>query len=89
MLLTELFENLQLLLLVAGWQPHFLLPLIVHHLLDHAPRLTVQIAQLRVFRLDLGGVDGGVVGEDVWPPFHLILLLEVDFDALLVFEGPG
>jgi hypothetical protein len=32
-----------------------------HHFLNHSPRLSVQIRKLRVFRLDFGRVDRGVV----------------------------
>lgn len=39
-----------------------------HHLLDHRPCLTIKIRQLRVFGLDLCGVDFGMMGEDVGPP---------------------
>lgn len=91
-LLLELLEDIRLLLLVRGWQAVLLLPLVVHHLLDHAPRLAVEIGELGVFGLDLGDVDGGRAGDDVRPPLHLIHLVEVDLDGLCAVgvcgEGP-
>ena len=41
MTLLEFLQYVQLALLIARRLPHLLLPLIVHHLLDHAPRLAV------------------------------------------------
>lgn len=46
-----LLQDILLLLLFRGGQPHGLLPLIIHHLLHHTARLTVQIWQLRRFHL--------------------------------------
>lgn len=82
MLLLELLQQLQLLLLIARRLAHLLLPLIEHHLLDHPPRLAVQIAQVAVLRLDLARVDLGRAGDDVGPPLQLVRLVEVDLDIL-------
>ena len=49
-----------------------------------APRIAVEISQLAVLGMDLGGVDLGVVGEDVLPPLLLVELLEVEVHGLLV-----
>ena len=49
----ELLQRVLLLLLVAGGFAHLLLPLVVHHLLHHATRLSIQIAQLTVLGLHL------------------------------------
>lgn len=89
MLFLELLEHIQLLLLVAGRLSHLLLALIEHHLLDHRTGFTVEVTELRVLGRDLGGIDLGVVRKHVRPPLHRVDLLEVDFDELLVFEGPG
>ena len=42
-LLHELLQHVLLLLLVRGGQTHLLLALVVHHLLNQAARLAVQI----------------------------------------------
>lgn len=82
MLLLELLQNVQLLLFVTGGLACLLLSLIVHHLLDHASRLAIQIPQFAVFWLDLAGVDLGCRGDDMGPPFHLIDLVQVHLDVL-------
>jgi hypothetical protein len=81
MLFLELLEDVELLLLVAGGLARLLLPLIVHHLLDHAPRLSIEVAQLAVLGLDLAGVDLGRRGDDMGPPLHLVLLVQVNFNV--------
>lgn len=43
---------------------------IPHHLLYHPPRLGVQVRKGRRSRVDLGGVNSWVVGEDVRPPLR-------------------
>jgi hypothetical protein len=30
-----------------------------------------------------------MVGQNVWPPLHLVHFLEMNLDGLLIFEGPG
>lgn len=92
MLVLKFLEHVQLLLLITRRLPSFLLSLIVHHLLHHAPRLTIQIAQLTVLGVDLGGVDLGGRGDDVRPPFHLVDFVEVDGELLAGrggLERPG
>ena len=59
MLLHKLLEHFLLLLLLTRRLPLSLHLLVVHHLLDHAPRLTVKITELAVLRYDLGCVDLG------------------------------
>ena len=72
MTLLELLQNIQLPLLITRRLSHLLLPLIIHHFLHHAPRLTVQIPQLAVLRLDFGGVEEvRGVGRDGGPPLLL------------------
>lgn len=78
----ELLQDVELLLLVARGLACLLLPLVEHHLLDHAACLAVEIAQLAVLRLDLAGVDLGGRGDDVRPPLHLVDLVEVDLNVL-------
>ena len=76
----ELFEDIRLLLFLRRGQTLLLLPLVEHHLLDHAARLPVEVRELRILWLDLGDVDLGGVLDDVRPPLHLVYLVEVDFD---------
>ena len=72
----SLFQHIHLLTLIARWLPHFLLPLIIHHLLYHSPRLPVQIPQLTVIRRDLARVDlERCVRCHRGPPFHLVGLV--------------
>ena len=92
MLLLELLQHLHLLLLIARGLAHLLLPLIIHHLLYHGPRLAVQIAELAVLGRDLGGVDLRRRSHNMRPPFHLVGLVEVDVEFFAVgrsFERPG
>jgi len=94
MLPLKLLQHLQLPLLLARRLPHLLLPLIIHHFLHHAPRLAVQIAQLRVLGLDFGGVEEvGGVGGDGGPPLHFVGFVEVEGYFFCGggrgFEGPG
>lgn len=42
-LILELLEDIYLLLLVRRGEALLLLPLVEHHLLDHAPRVTVEV----------------------------------------------
>jgi hypothetical protein len=93
MLVLKLLEDVGLFLLITRGFAHLLLPLIVHHLLDHATRVAVQVAQLAVIRLDLAYVDLGCRGDHVCPPLHLVDLLQVDLDRLGIVgrrrQGPG
>ena len=73
----KLLQHILLLLLITRRLPHFLLPLIIHHLLDHAPRLPVQITQLAILRLDLGDVDFRRGCHDMCPPLHLVYFVEM------------
>ena len=81
MLLLELLQNIQLFLLIRRWQVQRLLPLIKHHFFDSLARITVEISQLGIFRLNLLRVDGRVAFQDAVPPFHLVQLLQIDDDA--------
>ena len=83
MTLLELLQHVQLPLLLARRLPHLLLPLIIHHFLDHAPRLTVQVPQFTVLGCNLGGVEEvGRVGRNRGPPLLLEGFVEVDGDVL-------
>jgi len=86
MLRLELRQQLGLPLLLARGQAGLLLALVVHHLLDHAARLAVEVAEARVLGLDARHVDGGRGGDDVRPPLELVGLVEVDVEGL---EGRG
>ena len=78
MLLHKLLQHILLLLLIARRLTHFLLTLIIHHLLDHCARRAVQVAEFAVLGLDLGRVDFGRRRHDVGPPFHLVDFFQVD-----------
>jgi hypothetical protein len=87
MLRLELPHNLRLLLLIAARLASLLLPLIVHHLLDHPSRLAVQVTELAVFGRNLADVNARRRSHDVLPPFHLVRLRELD--AQLLRAGGG
>ena len=93
MLRLEALQHLHLLLILARRLTHLLLALIIHHLLDHAPRLAIQIAEFAVLGRDLRDVDLGRRGDDMGPPFHLVDLVEMDGDFFAGvrqrFERPG
>ena len=93
MLRLELPHNLRLLLLIAAWLARLLLPLIIHHLLDHAPSLSIEVAELAVLGRDFADVDARRRSDDVLPPLHLVGLGELDaqfFGARgRAFESPG
>lgn len=92
MLLLELLQHVHLLLLIARRLAHLLLPLIVHHLLHHAARLAVQVAQLAVLRRNLRCIDLRRGRHHVCPPLHLVDLVEVNADLFAgrcCFESPG
>eukprot|EP00035_Acanthoeca_spectabilis_P040071 m.67181 g.67181 ORF g.67181 m.67181 type:complete len:365 (+) comp9851_c0_seq1:3382-4476(+) len=87
--LLELLKHGKLVLLVRGRQPGLLLPLVVHHLLDHATGLAVQVAELGVLRLNLAGVHLLVRRHNVRPPLHLVDLFQLDHNLAAVREDPG
>ena len=72
MLLHKLLQHILFLLLITRWLALFLLALIIHHLLDHASRLPIQISQFAILGLDLGNIDFGGGRYDVCPPFELV-----------------
>lgn len=78
MLSLELLQNIRLPLLITSHPTCLLLPLIIHHLLDHRPRLAVQIAQARILRGDLADVDLRRTRHDMRPPLHLIHLVQMN-----------
>lgn len=75
----ELLQHLNFLLLITRRLARLLLSLIIHHLLDHTPRLSIQITQLRVLRCDLGDVYLRRRGNNMCPPFHLVDFIQVQF----------
>lgn len=84
----ELLQHIHLLSLVTRRLAHLLLPLIIHHLLHHSPRLPIQISQLAILRLDLGGIQEiGRIGRDTGPPLHLVRFVEVDGDVFACGRG--
>lgn len=89
MLLHKCAQHILFLLLITCRLPHLLLALIKHHLLDHTPRLTIQITQLAVLRCDLRDVDFWGRGDDVFPPLHLVGFVEVELEHFGAFGGGG
>lgn len=87
MLLHELGKNVLFLLFVAGWQTHFLLSLVVHHLLDKAASFALQVGQLRRFRVDFLCGNWWIAGHQSIPPRHLVDFLERQNDRI-VFDDP-
>ena len=83
----KLLQNIHLLLLIRGRQPRLLLALVKHHLLHHTPRLAIEVGQLRGVGLNLGDIDLGGRGDDVCPPFHLVLLVEMNGQLLASRRG--
>lgn len=75
MLILKLLHEIRLLLLIATHAPRLLLALIIHHLLNHTPRLAIEVAQFRVLRTDLSHVDSWRTGHDMRPPIHFIDLI--------------
>lgn len=80
MLLLELLENIELLLLIACGLACLLLSLVKHHLLHHAACLAIEITQLAVLGLDLGGIYLGRRCDNVGPPLELVHLIEMNGD---------
>ena len=94
MFLLKLLQNIPLLLLITRQPTHLLLPLIIHHLLDHCSRLAIQLTQRRVLRRNLRNVDLRRTRNNMRPPLHLVHLVQVDRDFLAGrlrcrFKGPG
>jgi hypothetical protein len=81
--LHECIQLTFLLLLVCGRQTSLLLSLIVHHFLNNATCVTIEIRKFRVLWLDLLCVDLFVSRNDRVPPVLLILLGELDFQHAL------
>merc|ERR1719219_2261052 len=71
----KLLHDVLLLLFVTGGFTHLLLSLVVHHLLYHPSRLSIQVTELAVLWLNFLGVDLGVGSYQLVPPFHLVHLL--------------
>jgi hypothetical protein len=82
MLSLELLQQLHLLLLVATGTAHFLLSLIIHHLLNHSTSLAIQITQTRILRRDLGHINLRRSSNNMRPPLNLVDLIEVNIDFL-------
>ena len=94
MLLLKPLQNLPLLRLLTTNPTSLLLLLLNHHLLNHRPRLSIQITQVRRLGRDLGHVDSRRRGHHVRPPVHLVDFVEVQGDFFTggvrcCFEGPG
>jgi hypothetical protein len=89
MLSLELLQQVHFPLLVTAGATHLLLPLIIHHLLDHRASRAIQIAQAGVLWRDLRNVDLGRSCHNVRPPFDLVHLVEVDIDFLARWGGGG
>lgn len=77
MLILELLQQIRLLLLITRHTTTLLLPLIIHHLLNHSPCLAIQVTQTRILRLDLGNVDLRRTRDNMRPPLDLVHLVQV------------
>ena len=84
----RLFHHILFLLFFGCRQSHFLLALVVHHLLDETSRLSVQVGQLRRFGIDLFRVDLRIGHDQTTPPLHLVHLLQSDEQRCLVLDQP-
>lgn len=83
MSIHECLELVLLLTLLARRFAHGFLLLIEHHFLNRLPRLSVQVRELGVLRLDLLRVDLDVSLKEAVPPVLTLMLLECDLqDAL-------
>lgn len=82
MLRLELAQQILLLLIIASGQTSLLLSLIVHHFLDHASCLAVQVGEVGGLGGYFGDVDARSGGDDVSPPFHFVRFVEVDLNGL-------
>ena len=94
MFLLKLLQNIPLLLLITRQPTHLLLSLIIHHLLNHRPRLTIQITQRRRLRRNLTNVDFRRPHNNMRPPLHLIHFIQMNDDFLARwgrsrFQCPG
>ncbi len=85
----ELFEYVLLVLLVTGGLALPLHLLVVHHLLDHAARLAVELGQFRVLGHDLRRVDLGRRRHYVCPPVRPAGLGQVNRDLFGVVGFRG
>ncbi len=83
MLRLKFLQHIHLLLLIASRFPQFFLALIIHHLLDHTSRFTVEITEFGILGGDLRGIDFWCGRDHVRPPFHLVDFVEVDRDFFL------
>jgi hypothetical protein len=92
-LIHKLLQHVLLLLLIASGLSHLLLPLVIHHFLNHASSLSIKVTQSAVFRLNLGNINLRRRCYDVGPPFHFIHFVEVYFNNLCSggrsCESPG
>lgn len=94
MLRLELLQQICLALLITGHTARLLLSLVVHHLLHHRARLTIQVTQVGVLGRDLSHVDLGPSRHHMRPPLLFVDLVEVNGDFLAWgswggLEGPG
>ena len=84
----ELLELILLLLFVGRGQAGLLLSLIVHHFLNDAASVTIQVRQLRVLWLHLLSVDLDITLNDGTPPLLLVFLSKTELeDAITVSES--
>ena len=87
MLSLELLQQLHLLLLITARTTHLLLPLIIHHLLDHSTSLAIQITQTRILRRNLGHINLRRSSNNMRPPLNLVDLIKVNIDFLAGWDG--
>lgn len=80
----EFWHYILLFLIVACWQTHFLLTLIVHHLLHQRSCFAIQVGKFRRFRIDLLSWHCRIWGDQLVPPWHLVDFLQSNDDGVFV-----
>ena len=88
MLRHKLLHHILLLYLITRREPHLLLPLIKHHLLNATPSFRVQIRQFAALWFNLLSVNLGFPFHTALPPLHLVLLCQEHRYDLLILDVP-
>lgn len=83
----KLLKHFVLLLFFRRRQAHCLLPLIVHHFLNHSSGFPIEIWQLWITRRNLLRVDERISEYQVGPPFHFIHLKLTEEEIRLDWVG--
>jgi hypothetical protein len=76
----KLLQHVQFFLLITSRLPHLFLSLIKHHFFNHTPRLTIQVSQLAILRLDFRDIYLRRRGDNMFPPLHLVNLIQMQLE---------